>query len=119
MRNFGKTKSERILVVSERPVLCEVLKSFIEEGGSGTVITASNERSAARLVAELAPTTIVIDRPDIGAEGLGYLFQHQEQVVKVVVLGWSDDKLAVYCRQAVQPATQRNLMEAISENYCN
>ena len=119
MHNFRKTKSERILVVSERPILRQALKSLIEEAVSATVITAPNERSAARLVAELAPTTIIIGRPDTGAEGLGYLFQHQDQVVKVVLLGWSDDKLAVYCRQAVQPATQRNLMEAISENCCN
>ena len=116
MSSFRKTKAGRILVVSERPVLREALKQAIEEWGWTTVITAPDEHTAARLVAELAPTTIVIDRPDIGVEGLGYLFQYQEQVVKVIVIGWSDDKIAVYSRQAVQTATWQNLIEVMSGN---
>lgn len=107
--------TERILVVSGRPLLCEGLKLIIEEAALATVTTAPDEVSAARLVAEFAPGVIVIDRPDTGAADLNYLFQHQDYPVKVIVIGWNDDKIAAYSRQALQTATLQNLIKVIRE----
>ena len=107
--------TERILVVSGRPLLCEGLKLIIEEAALATVTTAPDEVSATRLVAEFAPSIIVIDRPDAGAADLNYLFQHQDYPVKVVVIGWNDNKIAAYSRRAVQTATLRNLIKVIRE----
>ena len=115
MSSFDRIGAESILIVSARPVLRNALKRIIEEAGWTAVITASNERSAAHLVAEIAPTTIVIDHPDIGVEHLGYLFQHQDQAVNIVVIGWNDNRMVVYSRSAVHTATLGNLIELMTQ----
>ena len=80
-----------------------------------TVTTAPNEVSAGSLIAEFAPSVIIIDRTDTeSADGLSFCFQHKDYTVKVVVVGWNDDKIAVYSRAMVQPATIENLTRAIS-----
>ena len=78
------------------------------------LITAPNEVGACSLVAEFNPNAIVIDRPDIeAADDLSFCFQHKDYPVKVIVVGWNDDKIAVYSRATVQPATIENLISAI------
>lgn len=78
------------------------------------VTTAPNEVSAGSLVAEFNPSVIVIDRTDTeAADALSFCFQHKDYPVKVVVVGWNDDKIAVYSRARVQPATIQNLIRAI------
>jgi len=79
------------------------------------VTIASNEASAPQLSSELAPGVIVIDRPDTKATSLDFFFQHQDYPVRVVVVGWNDDKIAVYSRSTVQTATLRNLIKGIKK----
>lgn len=98
-------------------MLREALKRLIEDATLAIVISVDNERSAIECVTKLAPTAIVIDRTDIGVESLGYLLQHQDQMVKIVVLDSRDNKLTVYCRQEEQLATCQNLIKAIGGNY--
>jgi len=92
------------------------LKLIIEEAMPAVVTTVPDGVSAARLMAEFTPSVIVIDRPDTAAVDLNFFFQHEDYPVKVVVIGWNDDKIAVYSRPTVQPATIRNLIKVIRKN---
>lgn len=107
--------TEHILVVSSKPLFCEGLKLLIEEAGLGTVITASSDNSAARLAQELAPSVTVLDRPDTRPTNLKQFFRRQNHSEKVVVVGWNDDKIAVYSRCMVEAATLKNLIKVIKE----
>ena len=81
----------------------------------GSIVTTTpNEVSAGSLVAEFNTSVIVTDRPDTeAADDLSFCFQHKEYPVKAIVVGWNDDKIAVYSRATVQPATIENLMKFI------
>jgi len=92
------------------------LKLIIEEAISAVVTTAPDGVGAARLMAEFTPSVIVIDRPDTAAVDLNFFFQHEDYPVKVVAIGWNDDKIVVYSRSTVQPATIQNLIKVIREN---
>lgn len=113
MFTLGEMKSQFILIVSARPLLREGLKYLFEEGELSTVITAPDEKSAESLTAEVAPDIVVIDRPDTRGDELVYFLPWRDKPAKVVVLGWSDNKLAVYCRRQVLPATLQNLLKAV------
>ena len=90
---------------------------LIEKAVVSKVSTAPNEVSAAPLIAEFAPSVIITDRTDTEtADRLSFYFQHKDYAVKVVVVGWNDDKIAVYSRDMVQPATIENLAKAISRH---
>ena len=90
------------------------MKLLIEKAVGSIITTAPNEVSAGSLVAEFNPSVIVIDRPDTeAADDLSFCFQHKDYPVKVIVVGWNDDKIAVYSRATVQPATVENLTRAI------
>ena len=107
-------EAKLIVVVSERPMFREGLKRLIEEAGLATVITAPDEESAESLAVEVAPDIVVIDRPDTRVDDLTYFSLGQDKPAKVVVLGWNDDKLAVYSCRLVLTATLQNLIKAIS-----
>jgi len=96
-------------------LLREGLKLIIEEETSAIVTIATDETSAPQLLSELAPGVIVIDRPDIKATGLDFLFQYQENPVRVMVVGWNDDKIANYTRSTAKAATLQNLIKIIKE----
>ncbi|MFC1916145.1 hypothetical protein ACFLW4_05590 [Chloroflexota bacterium] len=104
-----------ILIVSEQPLLRDVLKLTVEKAGLMTVATASDEISAARLASELAPSVIVLDRPDTRATDLDSFFQGEDYSIKVVVIGCNDDKIAVYSRSTGRTATLQNLIKAIKK----
>jgi len=92
------------------------LKLLIEKAVVSVVTTALNKVSAGPLVTEFNPSVIVIDCPDTeAADDLSFCFQHKDYPVKAIVVGWNDDKIAVYSRAAVQPATIENLISAIQE----
>jgi DNA-binding NarL/FixJ family response regulator len=104
------TNIERILVISPSPLLREGLKLIIEESIPASVTMADDGVSAARLVVELAPSVIVVDRPDTKASDLDRLFQAQGFPSKVVIIGWDENKIAVYSRSEVETATLGNLI---------
>jgi DNA-binding NarL/FixJ family response regulator len=101
------------LVVSERPLVCDGLKRIIEEVAETTVTAVRDEKTAFSLAVELTPAVVVVDRPDIRATDLDCFFTHENGVVKVIVIGRNDDKIAVYSRLPVQAATQENFAKAI------
>jgi DNA-binding NarL/FixJ family response regulator len=102
-------------VVSPSPLLREGLKLIIEESIPVSVTVAAGDASAACLTVELAPSVIVVDRPDTRALDLDELFQHQGYPVKVVIIGWDDNRMAVYSRSEVETATLGNLIRLIEE----
>lgn len=108
-------KTKLILVIMKQPLLREGLKYLIEESGVARVVTAPAEQDAERLVAEMAPDVVVIERGDTAVNNLSHFFHWQDKPSRVVVLGWKDDKLAVYSRWPVLPATVENLIRAITE----
>ncbi len=108
-------KSRFVFVISGRPLFRESLKYLIEKVGLARVITAPTEEGAERLADDFAPDVVVIDRGDTGANNLTRFFHKPDKPAKVIVLGWNDDRLAVYSRWPVLPATCENLIRAITE----
>lgn len=117
MDSSGKEKSECILVVSEKPVFCEILKHLLEEAGWQKVVIASSKRSASRLAAELSSVAILLDQPDTRVEDLSHLFPRSDQTINIMVLGWNDNKLAIYRRRVIEPATCLSLVESIGGDF--
>lgn len=72
---------------------------------------APDEQSAASMIAEQSPTVILLDRPNTSLEKLDFLFKSPE-LKEVIILGWSENKLAVYRHQLME-ATTDNLTDAI------
>ena len=116
MRKYIKMKLQRIVVVSECPMFREGLKRLIEEAGVPAVVTASDNESIRSLVVEAAPDVVVVARLDTSANGLVYFLQRQEKPTKVIVVGWDDDKLAVYSRLPLLPATLKNFIEVLRKD---
>ena len=64
-------------------------------------------------ILENRPEIIVVDLPYAVPHDIEYLFQVQDNINKVVALGEHDDKLAVYSRELIQPATVSNLINML------
>ena len=114
METSGRDKLDCILVISEKPIYRQVLKHLIEEASGAQVVTAANEESARHFIAELAPRTIILDSPDSEVSNLDCLFENPEKAVDVIVLGWKDNKLAIYSREVMESATSQNLFQALN-----
>lgn len=103
-----------MLIVSSLPLVRAGLKLISEEVGIGNVHTASDDAEAALVLHEIVPSIIVLDRADTIVTELG-LLQYLDYPVKVIVIGRRDDKITVYSRQEVGPATLDNLIALIKE----
>lgn len=111
----NKKMVKTILVISERSMLREGLKRLIEETGTVKVITAPDKKSAEHLLAKFVPAVVIIDHPDIQATDWMYFLQQLDQPSKIILLGWNDDKLAVYSHRLVLESTVQNLIKQIRE----
>jgi DNA-binding NarL/FixJ family response regulator len=109
------TKSRRILIISSRPLLLEGLKRFVEKIAQVIVIAAPDEESAESLCAGTTPDIVVIDRPHVRVYEPVCFLQQSDRPIKVVLIGWDDDMLAVCSRERVLPATLQNLANVIKE----
>ena len=107
--------SQCVLVISKKPLLCEGLKKLIEEGGLAKVVVASDDEAALSLITEAQPDLIVTERPNTKVNGAMYFGNAEDKPSRVVVLGWNDDKLAVYSRERVLPATTQHFIEVVRE----
>lgn len=105
---------QRVLVLSEQPVVSQGLKLIIENAGSAEVSIASDEATAASLISQLTPSIIVVDREDSDMDG-DHPMLNDEYPSKLVVLSPNDDRMIVYSRQDVHEATLENLLGAIQE----
>jgi hypothetical protein len=108
--------AERILIVSERPLLCEGLKKIIEEVMPAALVTISGERGVKHIITEFAPGTILVDRPSAEATSLDHLFGQLEYPVKIIVIGFNDNQILVYSQGRRQAASFENLIMALSED---
>jgi hypothetical protein len=115
-RKVNTMDTERILIVSERPLLCEGLKKIIEEAMPAALVTISGERGVKHIITEFAPGIILIDRPSAEATSLDHIFGQVEYPVKVIVIGFNDDQILVYSQGRRQAASFENLIMALSEN---
>ena len=105
---------QRVLVLSEQPVVSQGLKLIIENAGSAEVAIAPDEATAASLISKLTPSIIVVDREDTEM-GSDHPMLNDEYPSKLVVLSPNDDRMIVYSRQDVHEATLENLLGAIQE----
>ena len=108
--------TERILIVSERPLLCEGLKKIIEEAMPAALVTISSEKGVKHIITEFAPGIILVDRTSTEATSLDHLFGQVEYPVKVIVIGFKDDQIHVYSQGKRLQASLENLITALSEN---
>ena len=108
--------AERILIVSERPLLCEGLKKIIEEAMPAVLVTISGERGVKHIITEFAPGIILVDRASSEATSLDHLFGQVEYPVKVIVIGFKDNQIHVYSQGKRLQASLENLIIALSEN---
>jgi DNA-binding NarL/FixJ family response regulator len=111
----GKIEPRRILIISRRPLLLEGLKRFVEEIVQIIAITAPDEESAESLCAGTTPDVVIIDRPNVGVYEPVCFLHKLDRPIKVVLVGWDDDMLAVCSRERVLPATLQNLANVIKE----
>ena len=114
--NSAMRENGNILVISNRPLLREGVKLIIKDF-TFTVIIVSNELSASRLISKYSPSIIVVDRPNTKDVKLDRLFRSIDYPIKVVVIGWDDDKIAIFSRTALEKATRENLIKVIIENF--
>jgi len=106
--------TQKILIVSERPLVYQGLKKIIQETMPKVSITVSGEQAVKQLVKELGPVVVLVDRASVEAARLDDLFSHLECAVKVIVIGSYDDQMLVYSRGMKQTANFENLIRAIS-----
>lgn len=114
--NSAMRESRNILIISNRPLLREGVKLIIKDI-TFTVINVSDELSDSRFISEYSPSVIVVDRPNTKDVKLDRLFRSIDYPVKVVVIGWDDDKIAIFSRTALEKATRENLIKVITENF--
>lgn len=107
--------SQRVLVVSEQPVVSQGLKLIIESAGAAEVAIASDEATASSLVSKLIPSIVVVDREEDEVDE-PRSFLGNDYPVKLVLLSPSDDRMVVYSRQEVNKATLENLLNAIRKD---
>jgi len=105
---------QRVLVLSEQPVVSQGLKLIIENAGSAEVAIAPDEATAASLISKLTPSIIVVDREDTAMD-IDHPLLNEEYPSKLVILSPNDDRMIVYSRQDVHEATLENLLSAIRE----
>lgn len=106
---------QRVLVLSEQPVVSQGLKLIIENAGSAEVAIAPDEATAASLISKLTPSIIVIDREDTAID-IDHPLLNEEYPSKLVILSPNDDRMVVYSRQDVHQATLENLLDAIHKD---
>ena len=109
-------ENRSILIISNRPLLQEGVK-FITRGFKFNVITVSNESSASRFISKCSPSVIVVDRPNTRDVKLDRLFRSIDYPIKVVVIGWDDDKIAIFSRTSLGKATKENLTKVIADHF--
>ena len=105
--------TQRVLIISKKPLLREGWKMVIDETAAVTVTTAPNKEELTNLVAEFAPSITIVDQLDTEAIDLDQLFSHQDYPGKVILVGLNDDQMVIYSRERIQPATVENLNKAI------
>ena len=107
--------SQCVLVISKKPLLREGLKRLIEERGLATVVVAPDDETALSVITEADPDLIVTECPNIKPSEALYFGNSEDKPTKVIVLGWDDDKLAVYSRERVLPATMQHFIGVVRE----
>lgn len=105
----------RVLVVSEQQLVSQGLKLILEDAGSAEVFTASDEATAASMVADMSPRIVVFDRDDL-EEARDRLLSEEDYPDKIVIIDSSHEKMVVYSRRKVDPATLENLLGTIRES---
>ena len=108
--------TQHVLVISGQPLISQGLKLIIEEKGASEVTTVPDERTAARLIPELAPGVVVMDRSEAGETDLDRILFRQDYPAKLVIISPDDDRMVVYSREKVDSATLENLLETIRKN---
>ena len=102
----------RVLVVSEQQLISQGLKLIIESAGSAEVVTAPDEATAVSMMSDLTPSIVVVDRESIEDDPDRVHFD-EDYPDKLVLLSSNDDRMVVYSRQKVDPATLENLLDII------
>ena len=105
---------QRVLVLSEQPLISQGLKLIIENSGSAEVAIAPDDATAASLISKLTPSIIVVDREDTEI-GIDLSLPKEDYPSKLVLLSPNDDRMIVYSRQDVHEATLENLLDAIQQ----
>ena len=110
---------KRILIVSGRPILRDGLELVTRKLENTKVRTAQGESGVGNVIDEFDPHVVVLERPDTRASQLEPFFAHTEHAVKLIIVVWSTENIAGYAREAVQPASIKNLIRLIRQNPSN
>ncbi len=105
----------RVLVISEQQLVSQGLKLIIENAGSGEVVTAPNEATAAIMMADVNPRIVVFDRDAID-EAQDKFKSEEDYPDRIVIIDSSHEKMVVYARSKVDAATLENLLGNIRGN---
>lgn len=105
----------RVLVVSEQQLITQGLKLIIESAGSGEVVTAEDEATAASLMSNWTPRIVVVDRDNLEDDPDRIHFD-EDYPDKLVLISGTDDRMVVYSREKIDSATLENLLQTIRDN---
>ena len=86
-RNLYLTSLLHTVIVSKRPALGEGLKKLLKQKLFCILATTSYEETDADFMVGLEPGIVIFDRPDITVKSFDYLFQTQEQLSALRLLG--------------------------------
>ena len=106
-------KRQVVLVISKHRLLCEALKRLIEDTGTATVIMAPDQESVPPGLRGASVDAVVLEKPNIELDDQVCSLLQLYQPAKVLLLGWNDDRLALYSHRLTLPATVKNLIGAI------
>jgi DNA-binding NarL/FixJ family response regulator len=108
-------KRRVVLVISKHRLLRDGLKRLIEDTGAATVIMAPDQESVPPRLRRASVDAVVLEKPNIELDDQACSLLQLYQPAKVILLGWNDDRLAVYSRRLSLPATVKNLIGAITK----
>ena len=106
--------AHRILIISGRPLFREGLSSLLRGEVGLEVVGAVGDAGIARDGwPSLAPDVVILDRDDVKPSDLETLLSAKDRRVKVIVLSWINEDMAIYHRQPLRRANLETLLEAI------
>jgi len=103
-----------VLVLSDTPLLREIIKQTVERIASTEITFAVNEATASQLSSKPACDVIIAVCKNVRDVNLNRFFRHHDHLARIIVIGWDEEQIAVYSRSNLTKATLRNLTKVLT-----
>ena len=104
----------RVLVLSDIPLLVEIIKQKIEKIASTKVTFAVNGKVRVELMSNHTYDFIIAVCKNLKVIDLNEFFRHLDHPAEIVVIGWNEEQMVVYSRSVLKRATLRNITKVLN-----